>query len=172
MTKEKLFEILQTLNSLPSLHEERLSDEAYEIYKAQLKQNYYGSEAETVSNIIMQLDLTMPVTARSLLYPSSYDSDVGAWISKQLYFNNKNKECYFCAACQKEHVYDSFDCTVDHDPPLSVRFNREEYTYTYEERKKSYNDTTRMRLMCRSQNSSLGGIRYDRDKVLYAIARG
>lgn len=172
MRKEKLMELLKTLNSLPANHDERLSNDQYNVYMEQLRNNFYGSEEETVSNIIMQLDLTMPVTARSLLYPSSYDSNVGAWIKEQLYLNEKNQKCYYCAACQVGHIYDSFDCTVDHDPPLSVRFNTEEYDYTFEERKKSYNDTTRMRLMCRSQNSSMGGVRYDKDKVLRAIARG
>lgn len=101
---------------------------------------------------------------RQIAYPFRYDNNVTTWKKTEL-----ERLKYICPKCNKPmntFLNDKYEATIDHVPPLSTRFNEGEYLLSEEARRKSYNDPTRMTILCRHCNSSKGGVAYEREKLL------
>ena len=60
---------------------------------------------------------------------------------------------------------------IDHNPPLSKRFNETDYALSVEDRKKSFCDINRLFVMHLSCNRSKGGERYDTEKIARIIRK-
>ena len=120
-----------------------------------------GSNDQEVQELIYSYNIKLSnKNARNIAYPcSQYRQYVIDWKNQQ-----RKASGYICDICKKVINNDN-DVTIDHNPPLSVRFNKEEYLMTREQREDSYNDTSRMRILCRSCNSRIGGANYDWEKI-------
>lgn len=60
---------------------------------------------------------------------------------------------------------------IDHNPPLSKRFNDIDFSLSVEDRKKSFCDINRLFVMHLSCNRSKGGERYDTEKIAKIISK-
>ncbi len=165
MTKEQLLDLLAELATASIYDDNRISQAQYEGYVSQLETASKENLPETIRCIVYELLLEIPDTARRIAYPFSYSSDVIRWRDGQI----KDGQ-YLCYACKKWHPVCSetahnLDLTIDHDPPLSERFNSSEFAVSREKRRDSYNDTSKMHLMCRSKNSEKGGKTYNMEKI-------
>jgi hypothetical protein len=171
MTEQDLRELLERMYNISVYSDEHISKEQYEYYIAILDTAKNKScVKEVIREIIFELDITLPGIGRKIAYPFSFNTEVIAWMRSQI----KDGE-YYCVACGCWHKYQHDDVSralsIDHEPSLSKRFNDGEYKLSREERYASYNDISRLQIMCQSQNSSKGGVAYDKDKLMKVFLR-
>lgn len=72
----------------------------------------------------------------------------------------ENNECSYTRC-----IIPITDADLDHDPPLSKRFNDGDYCKDRDKRKESFFDKTRIFIMHKSCNRSKGGEPYNEDKI-------
>lgn len=148
-------------------NDDKLDDHQYEYLMAPLNElNDDDGLNEECRKRLFEMDILFSEkNGRQIAYPfSSYDNKVVEWKKDEL-----KKLKNICPICKKEmnsSSGDKLEATIDHDPPLSKRFNDGEYLLNTKGRHVSYNDTSRMVILCRSCNSSKGGEDYDRKKLL------
>lgn len=161
MTKSELLELLERMYDLRnSYSDEQISQAQYEYYTKRLRNANFDNEKETIRDIVYELDISLPIVARKIAYPFHFASNTLDWMSNQIV-----NGYYYCEGCKMWHPYrhdnPSLELTIDHEPALSVRFNSGEYKLSRQDRERSYNDTNHLQLICRSANSSKGGVPYD-----------
>lgn len=127
---------------------------------------YRGQELEDMLN---ELDIenfedgggddsgTYRKSARAMLFPSSFSGAAANMITP-------SSRCAECGT--------SSNLTLDHIESVSAWFNRKGYKCTREERKKWYNDTTNLRILCRSCNASKSGEGFKRERVVECYSKG
>ncbi len=155
-TSENVLEILWTLHYELGIYNENYID--YKCYKIYCDRIAAGGDEEA-KEIWYQLNLPLMQKNRSIAYPFRYSDDVIAWKEEQIV-----NGIYKCAVCGFEHNEKDgakYEATIDHIPALSERFNDEEWKWSREERRESYNRISQMRIVCKSKNSSLGGVKYN-----------
>lgn len=171
MTEQDLRELLKHMYNLSVYSDEHISEAQYEHYIGVLDTaKKEGCVKAAIKEIIFDLDITLPVVARKIAYPFSFNAVVTAWMRSHI----KDGE-YYCVACGCWHKYQHDDVSralsIDHEPSLSKRFNDGEYKLSREERYAFYNDISRLQIMCQSQNSSKGGEPYDKEKLMEVFLR-
>lgn len=170
MTEQDLRELLEHMYNISVYSDEHISKEQYEYYINRLDAAEKNHVEDTIKDIIFELDIFFPGIGRKIAYPFSFNTEVIEWMRSQI----KDGE-YYCVACGCWHKYQHDDVSkalsIDHEPSLSKRFNDGEYKLSREERYASYNDISRLQIMCQSQNSSKGGVAYDKDKLMKVFLR-
>ena len=177
MTIEELQITLLKLRDSSYYSDDHISQDQYNYYSSFLTEaNAMGAEAarNAIIQTVFELDINRPTIARRIAYPFQYQTHVLDWRNNQIKKDDQGNQVYFCSACgcnhNMQHTDSSLDLTIDHCPPLSKLFNEGDWKNDREIRKVTYNTTGKMRLMCRAENSSIGGERYDPDlieKVFY-----
>lgn len=166
MTEQDLRELLKYMYNLSVYSDEHISEAQYKHYVSILDTaKKEGCVKTTIKKIIFELNITLPVVARKIAYPFSFNAVVTGWKCSQI----KDGK-YYCVACECCNKYPHDDAStalsIDHEPSLSKRFNDGEYKLSREERCASYNDINRLQIMCQSQNSCKGGEPYDTEKLM------
>lgn len=166
MTEQDLRELLEHMYNVSVYSDEHISEAQYEHYIDILDAaKKKGDVKDAIKKIIFELDITLPSVGRKIAYPFSFTTEVIEWMRSQI----KDGQ-YYCVACRCWHKYQHDDVSkglsIDHEPPLSKRFNEGEWQLSRKERCASYNDINRLQLMCQSKNSSKGGELYDREKLM------
>lgn len=100
---------------------------------------------------------TYKKAARNMLFPSSFTGAAANMIGD-------GSECAICHS--RENL------TLDHIKPVSQWFNEKGYMCSKEVRSQWYNDTSNLRILCRSCNSSKGGEGFDPQKVAICCQHG
>lgn len=96
-------------------------------------------------------------SARAMLFPSGFTGEAANMIKA-------DSECEECHATE--------DLTLDHIKPVSQWFNQTGYKKDRETRSQWYNDTSNLRILCRSCNSAKGGEGFEPKKVAYCYQHG
>lgn len=169
MTEKELRMLLEHMYSITTNIDELISKEQYEYYINRLDTAEQDHIKDTIKEIIFELDIFFPGLGRKIAYPFSFNREVMNWMREQI-VEIDGKQQYYCVACKCYHDYQhnnvSMALSIDHEPPLSKRFNDGEWKLSREKRRVSYNDTGRLQIMCQSKNSSKGGERYEEDKLM------
>lgn len=108
-----------------------------------------------------------------------YQEEIADAIEEYKYITGANINPNNYCVCENNTPYcqqlrciipeDSVD--IDHDPPLSVRFNKEDYKLSAAGRIASFCDINKLFVMHYSCNRSKGGERYETDKIAMIIRK-
>lgn len=171
MTEKELRDLLERMYRVSKYSDEHISKEQYEYYTGLLDvAEKEGNVKDVIQEIIYELDIALPGVGRRIAYPFSFNSEVMNWMREQI----KDGK-YYCVACKTWHEYQDEDpskvLSIDHEPPLSARFNAGEYKLSKEERRASYNDINRLQIMCQGANSAKGGPLYNKELLMQVFLR-
>jgi 5-methylcytosine-specific restriction endonuclease McrA len=164
MTKREVMAVIEYLHSNEYL-DGYIDDGCYKyILKVFEGIGDYEELNEDCRRVLFEFDiLCSEQNGRRIAYPFNYDASVLKWKKDSF------KESNICPICGEEMnniQADPLEATIDHEPPLSKRFNDGEWEKSKAYRRESYNNTELMQVICRSCNSRKGGENYKRERLI------
>lgn len=176
MNTEQIKALLKEMYELSKGYSDRrIEEHEFEFY---MKMVDRANNTEELKNVLQEicyvLDIVPSKTARKIAYPCQFNKEVINWKDENINVAN-GKQQYYCSACKCYHDVKTTDpgmvLSIDHEPPLSQRFNDGEYKLSREERCASYNNIKTLQIMCQRENSKKGGEKYNKEKIFEVFIR-